>query len=700
MHMLVVLLILTTFEYQNTWCVSGRYFWGIGKSDSILFLASSYGVDLINVANPENPQYISSARTTGLGYDVEAAGDYLYICDDYAGLKIFDISDLHNPVPVGSLDTPGLATKVMVKDTFAYVADDWEGLRIINVADPAQPFETGFVNTPGRAVWTDIEGIYAYLADDEQGLQIINIEDPYNPYIIGQWYNSNVLYVWSVDVIDTLAFIGGEYADPGPRNFFAVNVSDPANPFYIAGVGTPHPAMGISIEDTIAYVCAQWSGVRIINMADPTNLYEIGHVDGQVGSDVVACNNTLYSALYADLNIHDVSDPQTPLLLKHYTNPVPYTVYAYCDGNYLFTLSVRDSVIISAFDCSVPESLVLLDVYSLSVPISLYTLGELYYESPYLYCGYPDLCASLAFDGLHLSEVFSMPIPGMCIRKKNNYLFVGNGDYYNIGLRVFDVIDPYSPQLVDSLSTISCHAFEFRDTLAFVSGGLYFYVLNIANPAHVAVVCSLNTQHYNQDLALSSSYAYTINEDYCIQTIDISDPLAPQIVNIIPTLDRNYDVYKYDSLLSVAGARRGLRLYSIENPAAPALVDSFDTPSSARGIARKDNYYYIADRTSLELVKYIDADISEGWSTNNSYLQEVQYMSPAQGTITFTLPYKEMCAEIYDVSGRALWKSTVKNSIFIWHGDDQHGRKLPAGIYFARFISPGHAIIKKIVLLK
>ncbi len=43
--------------------------------------------------------------------------------------------------------------------------------------------------------------------------------------------------------------------------------------------------------------------------------------------------------------------------------------------------------------------------------------------------------------------------------------------------------------------------------------------------------------------------------------------------------------------------------------------------------------------------------------------------------------------------------SLVSNAIK-WHGDDQSGRRLPAGVYFVKLESSDYSEIKKVVMLR
>jgi len=54
-----------------------------------------------------------------------------------------------------------------------------------------------------------------------------------------------------------------------------VNVANPANPFPVVGLPTSLSAAYIVVADTIAYVSDVYSGMAVINIADPSAPVEI-----------------------------------------------------------------------------------------------------------------------------------------------------------------------------------------------------------------------------------------------------------------------------------------------------------------------------------------------------------------------------------------------------------------------------------------
>ena len=60
----------------------------------------------------------------GLAYGVAVSGNYAYLAVAEAGLQVLDVSNPANPQWVGGYDTSGGALGVAVSGNYAYVADD------------------------------------------------------------------------------------------------------------------------------------------------------------------------------------------------------------------------------------------------------------------------------------------------------------------------------------------------------------------------------------------------------------------------------------------------------------------------------------------------------------------------------------------------------------------------------------------------
>ncbi|MEO0184776.1 MAG: T9SS type A sorting domain-containing protein [candidate division WOR-3 bacterium] len=698
-----------SYEYKSSWFVRGIYGWDFAIKDSLLFATSGYGVDIINFANPTSPTLVSNIMTPGWPYGVEVNNNLLCVCDDYAGVKIYDISNPALPMELGHIDSPGSATMIVIRDTFAYLADDWCGLRIINISNPYNPVEIGSYDTPGRAIWLDVADTLAYISDYYNGLLILNVREPSNPQFVGQWQNPNLSYIWAVDVIDTLLYVTGQYlVVPQLKHFMVLNVSNPTTPSYVYGITFPEPPDGMVIRDTIAFVCDQTSGIRIVNIANPFNMFEITHIPGFYYNNLTAHNPLLFTAnsTYGNLNDHcikifDISNFNNITPIGQY-NPGPFIEDVCLEANTLFVLAVKEYANIMAFSCVVPESLTFID--SLILPSG--SRGCLVYEPPYLYVGHGDRLSILKFNNNAFQHIVSLNSPVDAVVPQNTFLFTGT-EVLPYGFRSYNITNPFLPQLIDSLP-IRCTDMAIVDRFAYVAYGNKLYVVNIENPYNLFVACSLNTGQYSQKIVKYQSYLIIGNQNWCLQIVDISQPTNPQIIDTISTPQSyNYDIVINDSLLFVAtGDKRGVLVYNITNPVIPVLVDSCDTPGFAQNIAVGDDYLFVADWLCLGLIKRNSTAIAEYYAnaTKKKFKIYPNLFSDCLNIeIISSQKQSHVVLNVYDALGRLVRNingvSIGAMPSIIWDGRDGAKRPVPPGVYFIQIMNSEDrkTIINKVV---
>lgn len=221
---------------------------------------------------------------------------YVYITSKNAGLKIFDISSVNNPVLIttippslyGNLD----AIQVVQEDHYLYLTlgDIWNtnqeaGLAIIDVENPSQAKVLDFYTHSGSiggAGSVFIENDLAYLAAMRNGLIILDIKDKNKIVFKSQIKFSNA------------------FPHKDSANVAAYN------------------ARGIWVQDSIAYVCYDRGGLRLVNVVDPLRPKQLVQycygplIDKATAYNAVCIyNQYAYVSLdYYGMEILDISNPQ------------------------------------------------------------------------------------------------------------------------------------------------------------------------------------------------------------------------------------------------------------------------------------------------------------------------------------------------------------------------------------------------------
>jgi len=156
--------------------------WDVNVAGDYAYVADEYGgLAVANVSNPNNPFEVSTLDLPGQALTLDVEANFAYVASASGELRVVDISSPSDPTEIGSFDTPDDAWGVTVAEEYAYVATESAGLYILNVSDPANPSEIGHLDTPGGAVNVRVREGYAYVADLSGGLRIVDISDPATP---------------------------------------------------------------------------------------------------------------------------------------------------------------------------------------------------------------------------------------------------------------------------------------------------------------------------------------------------------------------------------------------------------------------------------------------------------------------------------------------------------------------------------------
>jgi hypothetical protein len=143
-------------------------------------------LQIVDVSQPANPTVIRNFNSPDIGQDVDISGNFAYFVDwqinpNDGKLRVLDISDSSNPTEVGSYDTPGEPQKIVVSGTLAFIADNAPGIQIVGISSAQNPVQIGTYVTPRFTKSVAVSGPYAYLADWDGGVIALDISQPATP---------------------------------------------------------------------------------------------------------------------------------------------------------------------------------------------------------------------------------------------------------------------------------------------------------------------------------------------------------------------------------------------------------------------------------------------------------------------------------------------------------------------------------------
>jgi hypothetical protein len=284
------------------------------------------GLDAWDIQNPDNP-----ALLTNLDIDTLAAAQTASVPGGALMLTSTDRFVVLNtanpaaPVVAGDVVMPASVDAydaARVGDTVLVLQQNY-GLALADAAslEVAGRYEVDLPASLQERVFSDmhVDGEVAYLAAWGFGLILVDVSDPRAPAEVSRL---QAFFAHTVAVADRRAYVAKNTNGP---EFGIVDVSDTANPAFIASYGLTFSPAQVAAGDGVAYIAGYSNGdlasvgLRIIDVSDPLNATELGFYDEDCAAafEVKLVENLAYLACSNGLHIVDVSDPAAPVRVAH-----------------------------------------------------------------------------------------------------------------------------------------------------------------------------------------------------------------------------------------------------------------------------------------------------------------------------------------------------------------------------------------------
>jgi len=627
---LVVLGLLSgvVFAHQLTLSKVGE--WGTGAYNKVYvkgnyaYCAAGYaGLDIINIANPANPQKVGNYETPGYTFDVTVKGNYAYAADGQIGLQVIDISSPSSPQLIGTCDTPGSCAGLYVYGNYAYVADGDSGLQIINISTPATMNVVGNFPIAHRTNGVFVVGNYAYVIMGEWdseidetfgGLIILDILNPALPQQVG---SLNLPCATGIYVLGNYAFLSitaGEISSGG--GLAIIDVTNPSSPVKVKLLNELYTSYtDIDIKGNYAYcVGGQNLGVTIIDIGNPTNPTFRGSIEiPGWGYGVHTVGNYAYVASGSNgLRVFNVSDRTNPVLAGTYDNS-GIMEHLRVSGNYAYT-GENDNGGLQVIDISTPASPTLVGNYN--DPDT--NMRGLFVKGKYAYAGYSG-------HELRVIDITDPTAPVLSGTYKHSRRWYptgidvsGNNAYvsdYESGLTIINVSTPSNPTLVKqydiSRGSRDIYVKGNYAYMSFFENGLK--IIDISTPTSPGMVGSVDLPKGSNAVFISGNYAYVASADYGtasppvitsgkLYIINVANPASPSLVGSIDLPEIVSEVFVSGNYAYVTCGLSGLKMIDISNPASPTLAAGCDTSGPAQKVDVKDNYIYVANGENGKLL--------------------------------------------------------------------------------------------------
>lgn len=637
---------------------------GVEVDGDHVFLADqAAGVQILDVRDPEHPQLLGTYNTTGSAWGMDAEGDWVFVADGAAGLLALNVTDPTAPVAGGVYDSPGTAYAVEVAGDLAYVADGVGGLRVVFVKYPLAPYTVGSAVTGGTAYDVDVDGDIAWVAANDAGLVAVNITNPAAPVVVGTLNTAGTAAAVTVD---------GDwaYVADGLNGLLVVNVANPAAPVLRATLTLTDRAHDVAFDGDWVYVADILGGVHVVDVHDPLHPAVVDTQNPPASARAVAlAGEHAYVADWGDglrvLEIARRAEPLTPgteLASTYYATDIEVA------GDRLYLTNVYNGI--EVVDISDPMTPVLLGTCDTDNAGGLDLAGDRLYVADH-------------DNGL---KVISVADPAHPVQVGS---YTGTGNYYDVtvvgdyllvanqvvGLTVLNITNPAAPSSVAHLAT---HDWAWEIVVAGNVAYIADYragltVVDITDPANPTLLANLNVAGDITGLEVAGDHVYAAS-NLGMYVIDVHTPHAPTLVGTYPTAGPARKVVVQGDRAYLTVSLDGLHILDISNPLAPVLVDGWDPTGYLYDVAVAGDVVFtvLSSPDLLQAVKFRERAVSEIGARARSLrldghdeeILKVRLAAEATGTIAWTLR----------AAAAAPWQSVTPDGA--WHHLDTAGDQL------------------------
>lgn len=588
--------------------------------------------------------YLGSALWNGVERTV-ISDNYVFAAMVF-GIRVIDITNPADPQIVSELYIPRIATQGMaLQDGLLYIVSDDRYVQVrtflvVDVSDPLNPTLRGSMNlgTP-LAYDVAVAGNVAYVVT-EAGLQLINISNPDLPQLISKRTlggSPQKVVVQGSDAF--VAYAGGGISE--------VDVSNPASPALVRNITTGGAPVGLAISGNFAYVTLADSLLRVVDLSLNTvvETYPIRSVySGQIEGSY------LYITATADtLKVFDISN--APVLTEIASvSFLPYSIEAVAGS---IALLADWHTGIAIVDIGAPSAPGLSSTLSFPPYPAVFKIAVV---GDYAYCLNP----TEGLKVVNISDPQNMTVVGKCDLTGGNargMALVGGFALVAAdisGLEVIDISNPLSPSLVNSLNTPGrARSVEVSGTRAYVAdreGGIRIvdisnpsapvelgfwvdglssdfldvtaqgdfiyavagvtsdssklYILEVSNPANPQLKSTFEYSNTPLTVAMVQNFVYIGTFSQRLIVVDVSDPENPVGTEELIVYDMPHEIVFGNGYAYIANFADGLLAMDITNPGHPTYAGEFPTALGwAVGIAIAGDRTYLATDNGMIVVE-------------------------------------------------------------------------------------------------
>jgi hypothetical protein len=601
---------------------------GVSVSGTTAVVVGNSSACIVDITNPAAPALLGEATLPGSAMDVIARGSFAYVAAYTGGLQIVDFTNRSSPFIAGALPDVFVPRDVTLTGNTAVFAEQLfpNAIPFTDIADPAHPAFRDIIDLyplgdyAGTGI--DLDAQYVYLTEES--------------YVVGQDYGGSAdtrLFIAQYNVLNDTAGIPPAVSITQPANGqtfidgttvqVTINATDDVavdrvelrvNGMLTATLSAPYqatltmPASGTG-SLTIEALAVDFgsntsrSSVTITHIPDPltTVTGTVRTIQGPIVSGATvtlgaATATTDAAGTYTFAGVSTIQGPLTVSATKtingdSYRGSTGPTAPVR-GGTTTMNILVEPAVGIVLSSLQVPGSATAI---AASGSTAAYTTGNDVWFVDFSDFDHPTPLGSINVG----SDVLELHYAGTLIVAPTTS-----------GVQIIDAADPLHPVVLSSVFTGYCLTAALRGSLLFAGTQNNLQAWDLSDPASPRQIATLNVPKGISHLALSGDFAivaeyqgeggneYGAGARYGVRVIDISDPAAMHSLGRTTIPDRSLGIAIAGARAYLAAASAGLQVVDFTTPANPQTVDEIQNRFEAVAIAIRGDYATVAGRAS------------------------------------------------------------------------------------------------------
>ena len=468
-------------------------------------------------------------------------------------------------------------------------------LSIYNVANAAAPVRLGAITLfgPVRHIAINSAGNLVAVADARNTIRLVNISNRGAPLLLSQYV------VPDGHIPRGLAIAGNTlYAAITSAGISALNIANPAAPVLLTQVLNPGTGFvfDVKISGNRAFVADDLEGVTVWNIANPSNITALAHYPAATGASHLFINGTRAYVARRNLgyDILDISGSGAPTLLGSIGQVGSYSHGALANGH-LVTAAASEMRVFNLSNVASPQ---LVATVSDQVHVNgVSALGNQVFV--------PLATSSTSgFRSYSLSNPASPAAQSsVALRGRSESVFAhGNRVYvpqFPRGLAIYDNIAQPRGTLLGTYDAVPISGVVASGSIVYAVSGANdettLRILNAANAGNVSELASLPMPTFVRHMAVDANHLFALLGGE-MRIYDVNNPAAP-------ILRSTWQAPLGSGLLKVIvsgnraylGGNDRVWVLDITQRTAPVLIGQLTSTAATQGMALAFPYWYVSD---------------------------------------------------------------------------------------------------------